>query len=257
MADYRPGDSVALEFRVLDLNGDAVTGLTASDFTISVSERTTGAYSSSGESTTVTERSAGWYTLSFTLDSDASGRTYAVEVTEKSSITLSAEQTHRFWFTVGTLTDLTEDDAWCSVNDIEAKLQRGGRSSSSAPTQSQTVDFAAWRAAELQAFIWPIYPVTVASGSNPLGSSDDKDIALGRMLRDANATIAAADVLMAGSLAERGTIPDEVVVYHEDYKRKVDRLDRFLHSAFATRFFVTSSSDQDDIDDLFTTDTTW
>jgi len=255
MSDYRPGDAVAIEMYVTDIVGAPRTGLTGADFNLTLLRRTTGVFASASETPSITEVGAGYYTYDVTLASDSSSYTYrwsAVEIA-------GAQVTHADFFTVGTVTAYVANDAFCSVEDVEAVMQRGGRDTGSTPTASQTLDFAVWRAREIQSCLAPLYLVTPPSGSNPLTTpTSDNEYALEGMLRSANAIGAAVDGLMASdlSISAGENVGPIITEYIERYEKLMGQLKIFALNSFASNVAVNEpSTDRIDDDDRLTLET--
>lgn len=208
------GEVARFGFEVLDLNGAAVTGLAASDFTITLTRRTSSNFASASETVTVTETGGGTYVASFTPGSDCNGYTYRLLLVEKNTISLSMLARHEFYATAhANAVDYTETDAYCSLDDVAAQCGRNSFSTASPPTTSQVTDVMAWRAAEITALARRLgLQISPPSGSHDIGTATDDDLALGRLCRLANAVGAAADALMMAEARDSGDISQRAQV---------------------------------------------
>jgi hypothetical protein len=194
-----PSGSVVRNYwEVLDSNSNAVSALTASNFTISLTRKITGsnnAFSAASESVTVAElASTGTYVFSYTPLTD--GYTYKLTITELANYSLSLERSNSWTTEVGgSSVNFSEDDAFCSVSDVEAYAQRGNYSTTSNPNLSQVLGFMAQRAGSIQALMASYgAPFTVDTGSNPIPSSSTP---LRYIARQMNAIAAAIDAVIA------------------------------------------------------------
>ncbi len=207
MADYLTGDTFAFEFQVVNLNDDAVTGLTASDFTITVRRRSTGDWASTSPTTTVTDRGSGGYTVTFTIPTDASGFTYWIQVLEKDTFALSAEQLHEDYRTIGAEPGTTTaNNAYCGTDDVHSYSQTS-ITSTTKPSTTEVTAFMVARSAQVYGWMAEKCGTSTpgpASGdyTTALDTTTDIGLACDKVLRQAAALYSAADQLEAAGAGD-------------------------------------------------------
>jgi hypothetical protein len=259
MPDIIVGTTDIRGFSVKDLNGNYVTGLTLASFSVSLNRRhLSTSFAAAPEGVSIAERGTGSYEASFTPGSDAAGYIYRIRITEAPdpTIPLSQEALHEWYLTADSTSEVyTESDAFCSLADVQAKVQRGSFSGTSAPTSGQILDFMAWRAVELEAVIAQEgYAKTVATGGSPLGTTGN-DRVLGKLLRNANATIAAADAIMAFDVRDVALPSGVVNGYMMAYESLVKDCRAYVNRVISPAVIVGGQSAAVDVSTLYTTGT--
>lgn len=260
MADLIVGTTAVVSIRVLNLDGNAVSGLTNADLVPVLRRRTgTGAYAAASEVITTTERTFGVYEFSWVLASDSDGYIYWLTVTEQNTFALSAQRTHDNFRSVSSESQIyTEADAFCSLADVQSWVQRGAFGATSVPTSAHVINFMAQRASELEAVMAIAGAAyTVSTGSSPLPSSTTTvGRVLGNMLRIANAQAAAADAILSFEVRDAEIAARIAGHYLNGFMDMQERITNYIRGTINTRAFVTSSSNIRSDDVLYTLDGT-
>lgn len=237
MAESVPlGVTAVFGFEVIDLDGTAVEGLTSSAFDITLRYRTgTDPYSLAPEAVSIADRLNGSYEASFTPGDGSEGYFYWLSVAENSTITNGQYARHNFFAEIGgdSIT-YTENDAFCTLADVKSLVQRGAFGASTIPTESQVLDFMAWRAAEIEAVLQANgYAKTIPGGGAPIGTASDEAIRIGRLARNLNARGAAADAIFSHEVRDRGDLPERSRALITEYQEGLGRLAALLQSGAA------------------------
>jgi hypothetical protein len=154
--------------------------------------------------------------------------------------------------------DLTEQDAFCTIQDVEALVGRGSFGGATVPSSQQVIDVMGTRAAALEVAIASAgVPKTVPSGTSPLLETGS-DARLYRLCRQANAYYAAGDAMLMNQTRDAINVPEKVKAYFAIAEDIVASI-RSAKLADATgqdidRSWVTNSSHDADEDDLVGTD---
>ena len=263
MADWVAETTEYFDWVVRDLNGDPVTGLTGTDFTITLRKSTDStSWVPASESVTVSETGGGGYRGTLTLDSDSGMYDYYwAEVVEKATIPLSSETTHDIFKTVNESPDdsVVEDDAFCGVADVEIYWGRGLFSTDTVPTRAQVLILMKRVAEELEAAMDDEgADYTPANGSSPIDTGTRSGRILGGLLREANAVKAAGVAMAINQAADLGgQAADEAIAMLGLYAEKEQRVRDFVKQdefeAESYKHVATANSDDDElvsVDDL-------
>jgi len=232
MPDRFVSEVEKFSFRVVDFNDNPVIGLTLSDFSISVKKKASGDsdFSAAAETTSFAEEGSGVYSVAWTFEDGSEGRVYWIQVIEQSSIPLSKEATHETFVTVGLHSQtFTEDDAFCSVEDVQARVGRGTYSATTVPTLAQLLDVMAWRASNIESVLHTFNVLsTVASGSSPINVSTDDGRVLANLCRQANVLAAAGDaIFLAETRDVGGAIPEKSVAFFDQFDDEIAKIKDF------------------------------
>lgn len=155
--------------------------------------------------------------------------------------------------------DLTDQDAFCTIADVEALVGRGSFGGTTVPNDGQVLNAMGTRAAALEVVLASIgVPKTVATGSAPLLSTGT-DARLYRLCAQANAYMAAADAILMQQTRDTVSVPEKAKAYLAIADDLIATL-RAAGRSDATgqdidRSFVTDSTDESDDDDMLTLDT--
>lgn len=150
--------------------------------------------------------------------------------------------------------DLTEQDAFCTIADVEALVGRGAFGGATVPNSQQVLDVMGTRAAALEVAIASVgVPKTVPSGADALLETGS-DARLYRLCRQANAYYAAGDAILMNQTRDAVNVPEKVKAYFAIAEDIVAAI-RSAKMADATgqdinRSFVTDSTDEIDDDYL-------
>ena len=154
--------------------------------------------------------------------------------------------------------DLTEQDAFCTIQDVEALVGRGSFGGATVPSSQQVLDAMGTRAAALEVAIASVgVAKTVPAGSAPLLETGS-DARLYRLCRQANAYYAAGDAILMNQTRDAINVPEKVKAYFAIAEDIVASI-RAAKIADATgqdidRSWVTSSTHDTDEDELLNTD---
>lgn len=229
----RPGELVTFSFEVRDLNGALVAGLIDGSFTKQIYRRSGAAnYAAAGEVVTVTDRGLGKYDATYMLASDSAGYQYYLRVTEGAALD-SQEAVHVAAWSVDGASDTTSATAsFCSITDVEDRVQRGAFSGSTKPSDTTVLRFMSDRSSRIETELaLRGFAYTVPAGTHPFAAipAGDEERRLKILCRAAAAAGAAADAITAWLGSDSFDVPErakQLLVEHQDMIDAIGEADR-------------------------------
>lgn len=240
------GADYTFEVTVYDLSGTAKTGLVAGNFSTSLLRRTLiGTYAAAGETVSVSELGSGRYGFTFTAAADADEyHSYWLQVTEANNFALSREMVHDLFAATSTETTTTsEDDAFCDVTDVEARMGQNA-TTSTRPTEAELIAMMVRRAEQIEAELAALgYIATPDDGANPIETTSQSGRVLRGMARDVNALYAAGDYVYANRVGIAGAeIPERAVGLFEMAAAAMDKMRQHVRAQLVSTVYTPAAA---------------